>query len=77
MAPRPPLLAAVDRKARTLRVSRNKLIVRALEREVDARGWSLGFFDTLRNVDDTPAAAFERSMSRVRRERRTKAPVKL
>ena len=72
-----PLLAAVDRKARTLRVSRNKLIVRALEREVDARGWSPGFFDTLRNVDATAAATFERSMSRVRRERRTKAPVKL
>ena len=31
-----PLLAAVDRKARTLKISRNRLIVRALEKELTA-----------------------------------------
>ena len=43
-----PLLAAVDRKARSLRMSRNALIVRALEREV-AQGsdWPPGFFERL------------------------------
>ena len=73
----PTLLAAVDRKARALRVSRNRLIVRALEREMDARGWSPDFFENLRTIDETAAAALEQSMSRVRRARRTKTPVKL
>jgi hypothetical protein len=35
----------VDRKAKALRVSRNQLVVRALEREVrDGSDWSPGFF---------------------------------
>ena len=43
-----PLLKAVDRKARALRISRNQLVVRALEREVrDLSDWSPGFFERL------------------------------
>jgi predicted transcriptional regulator len=60
-----PLLDAVDRKARSLRISRNQLIVRALERELRADAdWSPGFFerlgeqepDTVRDVDEMLAA---------------------
>jgi predicted transcriptional regulator len=59
------LLDAVDRKARALRISRNQLIVRALEREISAGSeWSPGFMerlaetdpDTVRDVDDLLAA---------------------
>jgi predicted transcriptional regulator len=43
-----PLLVAVDRKARALKISRSRLIVRALEREVtQGASWSPGFFDRL------------------------------
>jgi hypothetical protein len=72
-----PLLAAVDRKARALRVSRNGLIVRALQREVDERGWTPGFFDRLRDVDGRTSAVFGRSMIAVRASRRTKRPPRL
>jgi metal-responsive CopG/Arc/MetJ family transcriptional regulator len=66
------LLAAVDRKARTLRMSRNRLIVQALEREVDARGWSPGFFEELRSVDRRTAADLRDSMEAVHASRRSK-----
>jgi hypothetical protein len=73
----PPLLAAVDRKARALRVSRNRLIVRALEREVDAQGWSPNVFEALQTIDPEAAAAFDDTMSHVGRARRSKRPVRL
>jgi Ribbon-helix-helix protein, copG family len=72
-----PLLTAVDRKARSLGISRNRLIVQALEREVDARGWSPGFFDELRVTDRGAAAELRESMIAVRASRRSKPPVKL
>lgn len=46
------LLAAVDRKARILKISRNKLIIQALEKEVDQRGWAPGFIDKLTTATD-------------------------
>jgi metal-responsive CopG/Arc/MetJ family transcriptional regulator len=53
-----PLLEAVDRKARTLRMSRNRLIVRALEREVTRdTDWSPNFFERLARVDREVAEA--------------------
>jgi predicted transcriptional regulator len=46
------LLEAVDRRARALKVSRNKLIIQALEREVTAGAdWPAGFFDKLATAD--------------------------
>ena len=45
------LLDAVDRRARTLKLSRNRFIVRTLERELgENKEWSPGFFDLLRKV---------------------------
>jgi metal-responsive CopG/Arc/MetJ family transcriptional regulator len=41
-----PVLEAVDRKARALKMSRNRLILRALEREfTPGSDWSPGFFE--------------------------------
>jgi hypothetical protein len=65
-----PLLAAVDRRARALRISRNRLIVRALEREVDgAASWSPGFLDALRLVRPETAAAVDDLIDAVRKRR--------
>ncbi len=52
----PKLLEAVDRKARSLRISRNQLIVRAIEREVQAGAdWSPGFLERLADVEPDTA----------------------
>jgi len=72
------LLAVVDRRAKALRVSRNRLIVRALTREVEApSGWSPEFIDRLREVDVNTAADVEKLVSDVVRKRRSKAPPSL
>lgn len=73
-----PLLAAVQRRARQLGISRNRLVVRALEREVhDRRDWSLGFLDDLRRVDPGTAQAVDDMLRQVRKRRLSKPPVKL
>lgn len=72
-----PLLAAVDRRARSLRISRNRLIVRALEREVQQEDWTPGFFDRLRALDDDARDAFHATMETVRAARRSKPPPSL
>jgi hypothetical protein len=72
-----PLLAAVDRKAKALRISRNRLIIKALEAEVEERGWSPGFFDKLRDLDPSTAEAFRETMDVVRAARRSKPALKL
>ena len=70
-----PLLAAVDRKARSLRVSRNQLIIRALEREVAADSdWSAGFFERLEDTDSETATAVDELLATIRATRRSKAP---
>ncbi|MBI4957505.1 MAG: hypothetical protein HY908_36195 [Myxococcales bacterium] len=70
-----PLLAAVDRRARALCISRNRLIVKALERELSlASDWSAGFFEALTRVDAATAAAVDRMVAEVRAARRSKAP---
>lgn len=49
----PELLKSLDKRAKALRVSRNSLIVRAIERDLGAdRGWPPGFFESLAQVDD-------------------------
>jgi hypothetical protein len=73
-----PLLDAVDRKARSLQISRNRLIVRALEREVTAGSdWSPGFFAQLTAADKELASAVDEAMATIRSSRRSKKPPRL
>lgn len=73
-----PLLDAVDRKARALRVSRNRLIVRALERETKLdTEWSAGFFERLGEVDAATSRAVDEMLTAVRAARRSKKPLRL
>lgn len=70
-----PLLEAVDRKARALKMSRNRLIVRALERELRQESdWSPGFFEQLSATDSETAAAVDELLASVRLARKSKPP---
>ena len=74
----PALLEAVDRRARALDVSRNRLIIRALERELrEGADWSLGFFDRVADVDADTAAAVDELDAVIRRVRRSKPAPRL
>jgi hypothetical protein len=69
------LLEAVDRKARSLRISRNQLIVRALEREVQAgTDWSSGFLDRLSDVGPDTSREVDELLSAVRAARKSRRP---
>jgi len=69
----PHLLEAVDRKARSLRISRNQLIVRALQREVQpGADWSPGFLDRLSDVEPDTARDIDNLLTKVRAARRSK-----
>lgn len=71
----PALLRSVDRRARALGVSRNRLIVRALEQAVSQPArWAPEFLEKLRNVDGETAAAVGDLLARVTKARRSKAP---
>jgi hypothetical protein len=73
-----PLLVAADRRARALKISRNRLIVRALERELkDASEWSPGFFEQLTETDTEVGADIDDLSSAIRRARRSKKPLRL
>jgi metal-responsive CopG/Arc/MetJ family transcriptional regulator len=73
-----PLLEAVDRKARALKMSRNRLIVRALERELKpGADWSPGFFEQLTAVEPETVAAVDELLSSVREARTSKPPRRL
>jgi len=70
-----PLLEAVDQRARALKISRNRLIVRALERELtEGSDWSAGFFDSLSALDGEAAAAVDAMVAQVRARRRSRLP---
>jgi predicted transcriptional regulator len=73
----PQLLAAVDRRAKLLQISRNRLIVKALEHELEQRGWTPGFFDKLGEIDPGAVDALRDSMAFVRTRRRSKPVPKL
>jgi len=47
------LLSAVDRRAKALRISRNRFVLSAIERALDqqSNGWPPGFFEQLRQTD--------------------------
>jgi metal-responsive CopG/Arc/MetJ family transcriptional regulator len=67
------LLASVDRRAKALGVSRNRLIVRALERAVnEPSGWSPEFLEKLRSVDRDTADAVDNLVAAVHAGRRSK-----
>jgi len=72
------LLEEVDRRARALGVSRNRLIVRALEREIaSATAWSDGFFEILEAVEPADAEAIDEMLAAVAGQRRSKKPIAL
>jgi len=70
-----PLLKSVDRRAKALGISRNRLVVRALEQEVSLRpGWAPEFLQRLRNVDRDTSAAVDELRIAVTQARRSKEP---
>jgi hypothetical protein len=72
------LLAAADRRARALRISRNRLIVQALERELGAATeWSPRFLEGLRAVDADTADAVADLRDAVVAARRSKTSRRL
>ena len=72
------LLKSVDRRARALGVSRNRLIVRALEDAVRGRGrWTPEFLARLRDVDRETGVAADELLAAVKRARRSKSPREL
>lgn len=70
-----PLLKAVDRRARTLKISRSRLVAKALEREL-AHGaeWSPGFFERLRETGPDTAQAADELTAMVVAARRSGRP---
>jgi predicted transcriptional regulator len=73
-----PLLKSVDRRAKALGVSRNRLIVRALEQAVSQRSrWTPEFLERLRNVDSETSAAVDDLLATVKQARRSKEPREL
>ena len=73
-----PLLVAVDRKARALKISRNRLIVQALEREVtEGSNWSVNFFGQLESPETGVEDAADEMLKAIRSQRRSKKPVRL
>jgi len=70
-----PLLDAVDRRANSLKMSRERLIVRALERELaQETEWSPEFFDRLSAVDSDTTEAVDEMLAAVHRARTAKSP---
>ena len=71
----PALLKSVDRRAKALGLSRNRLIIRALERLVsDRSGWAPEFLDKLRQVDPSVVKAVDQLLINVTSSRRSKRP---
>jgi predicted transcriptional regulator len=72
------LLVAVDRRARALKISRNRLIVQALEREVtEGSNWSPDFFARLKATEAGVEDAADEMLKAIQARRRSKKPVQL
>ncbi len=72
------MLEAVDRRARALKISRNRLIVKALERELSATSeWPAGFFEQLLEIDDATRDAADEMIAHIRKNRSSKKAPKL
>ena len=73
-----PLLVAVDRRARALKISRNRLIVQALEREVtEGANWSPDFFARLQSSATGLEDAADEMLKVIQGQRLSKKPVRL
>jgi hypothetical protein len=71
----PALLKSVDQRAKALGLSRNRLVVRALERVVNDRsGWAPEFLHQLRHPDSSITEAVDRLVDDVTLARRSKRP---
>ena len=74
----PALLKSVDRRAKALGLSRNRLIVRALEHVVNERaGWAPEFLHQLRAADPRLTEAVDQLVNDVTSARRSKRPLTL
>lgn len=72
------LLAAVDRRAKQLGISRNHFIVRTLERDIAGQvEWSPGFFEKFVPLDREDQRALDETLGVVRANRRSKKPLAL
>jgi len=72
------LLEAVDRRAEELRLSRNRFIVRAVERELARETeWSPGFFEFLEEIDPQDARTVDDMLEAIESRRSSKKPVRL
>jgi hypothetical protein len=73
-----PLLVAVDRRARALKISRNRLIIQALEREVtEGASWSPDFFGQLESMEKGVEEAADEMLKAIQSQRRSNKPVRL
>lgn len=72
----PPLLAALDAKAKARGVSRNRLIVQALERSLDDdANWDEDFLEMLRKpVEAAAARDLDQMMENIVNQRTRKSP---
>ena len=69
------LLVAVDRRAKQLGMSRNRLIVRALERDIAGETeWSPEFFEKFSPLSSEDEEALDETLAAVRTNRRSKKP---
>jgi metal-responsive CopG/Arc/MetJ family transcriptional regulator len=69
------LLKSVDRRAKALGLSRNRLIIRALERAVsDRSSWAPEFLEKLRSVDQEITTAVDKLLADVKQARHSKPP---
>jgi hypothetical protein len=68
------LLSAVDRRARKLKMSRNRFVVRTLEKELAAGpDWSPGFFEKLAALAPEHAQAVDTMLVGIRAARTSKS----
>lgn len=72
------LLVAVDARAKQLGMSRNRVIVRALERDIARQTeWSPGFFEKFSPLSPEDAKALDETVTAVRLSRKSKKPLAL
>lgn len=68
-------MKSVDRRAKALGISRNRLIVRALQQAARARSsWAPEFLERLRNVDRETREAVDELLVAVKGARRSAEP---
>jgi predicted transcriptional regulator len=72
------LLEALDRRAKELGTSRNRLIVEAVERSLrHGSEWPAGFIERLKAADPDQAAAVDEMLAHILKNRRSKGPPSL